>query len=106
MTSPAYNHLNKAIHLVKHYVGAQNEHGVHSPFVFRMLTESIYDKNRDPSFKRIESFRKQLLHDNREIAVIDLGAGSSYDGKLKTRSIREICSKFAKSPKHCRSEER
>src|SRR5688572_33358573 len=67
-----------------------------------MLTESIYDKNRDPSFKRIESFRKQLLHDNREIAVIDLGAGSSYDGKLKTRSIREICSKFAKSPKHCR----
>ncbi len=94
--------ISQAISFFRHYLSAGNEHRVHSPFVFRLLTESIYSKNPEPVFQKIESIRKKLLQDTCEINVTDLGAGSSFDGKLKKRTIQDITEKFAKSPRHCK----
>jgi len=94
--------LNKVISLTRHFLTAGNEHSVHSPFIFKLLMEGIYVKRNEPVFDKIELVRKQLLSDDREIEVLDLGAGSSFDGRLNKRSIADITRKFAKSPHHCR----
>ena len=85
-----------------YFIQAGNEHDVHSPFVFKLLTESIYSKKTDPSFEKIENLRKELKNDRTLINTTDLGAGSTHDGKIKSRTIREIAVKFAKTPKYCR----
>ncbi len=81
----------------KHWFFAGNEHDVHSPFVFKLLTEGVYSKTEIPEKNKIESIRSQLLSDKTSIDVVDLGAGSSYDGKVAARTIGEITRKFAKN---------
>jgi predicted O-methyltransferase YrrM len=72
-------------------------HGVHSPFVYELVTKVIPDNN-NTNFTAIESFRNQLLKDQREIEVTDLGAGSQVM-KSKKRKIADIASYSGKSPK-------
>jgi len=90
-----------AIAFLKHFFASVNEHGVHSPFLFKLLTQGIYNKKSYPETEAIERIRKQLKADHTCIQVTDLGAGSVVDGKAKTRSIAFICQSFAKSPKLC-----
>jgi len=49
---------------------------VHSPFVFKLLTECFYKKETKPGFKKVLAFREALLKDHQIIAVTDFGAGS------------------------------
>jgi predicted O-methyltransferase YrrM len=47
---------------------AGNEHSVHSPFVFDLLTKLIYNRVEYYSFKKIENLREELL-DSKKIIV-------------------------------------
>ena len=102
MSPVTLKHFSHSYNFLKHYVSAGNEHDVHSPFVFRLLTEAIYNRKNDVVFEKIELIRKELLHDKSEIEVIDLGAGSSFDGVMQKRSISDIAFKFAKPSRFCR----
>ena len=67
---------------------SKNQHGVHSPFVFDLLTKCIYLKN-NASVSAVErSFDKLATKDTRKIQVTDLGAGSATMGNL--RSVQKI----------------
>ena len=83
---------------LKYLWSSVNEHSIHSPFVFSLLTESVYLKKREPVFGDIESVRKALLHDERVIAVTDLGAGSKFDGNAGQRKVSDMTRRFAKNP--------
>ncbi|MDO9186507.1 MAG: class I SAM-dependent methyltransferase [Bacteroidia bacterium] len=48
---------------------AVNEHGVHSPFVFSLLTNVIYNKNEYYSFQKIEKVREELLSSKKIIKI-------------------------------------
>lgn len=87
---------------IRYYFAAVNEHGIHSPFVFRLLTEAVYLKGKEPSFETVEAIRSQLLADTREIAVTDLGAGSTYDGTAAKRKVSDMTRRFAKSKRYGR----
>lgn len=85
-----------------HWIRSVNEHGVHSPFLFKLLTEGVYKKEQHGLLSKIECIRLDLSKNESVLEVTDLGAGSTSDGKSPKRKISFICRSFAKSPKLCR----
>jgi len=81
-----------------HRFKAKTRHGVHSPFVYRLIDEVIYDFEPKKVYDEIEALRKQLLNDNRTINVIDLGAGSKVNNK-QTKKIGDIARNALKPPR-------
>lgn len=53
---------------------ANNKHDVHSPFVFKLLTEIIENKKNKPDYKFIKEYNQLLSDNTRVIEVSDLGA--------------------------------
>jgi predicted O-methyltransferase YrrM len=83
---------------LRHQLTAKNRHGTHSPFVYRLVDEVIYDFSEKKEYARIEEARKRLLNDTREITVTDLGAGSHLN-KSRVKQISTIAKNALKSPK-------
>lgn len=65
---------------------SKNEHGVHSPFVFRLVTKCFYDKKKYPEYDFLARYREVLLNNTDIIEVTDFGAGS----KVFTSNKRQI----------------
>ena len=84
-----------------HRLRGKNRHGTHSPFVYRLLDEVIYDHKRKDIYNDIESIRQELLSDNRVITVTDLGAGSLVDNN-KRKKISGIARHAPAPPKQAR----
>ena len=79
---------------------SKNEHAVHSPFVFDLVTKCFYDKKSkpDPSgsgseqakqYQVLKEYRNSLLENTNTIEVTDFGAGSKVF-KSNTREINKI----------------
>lgn len=68
---------------------SKNEHAVHSPFVFNVLTKCFYDKKSKPEYAILRNFRNSLLENKNDIEVTDFGAGSKVF-KSSTRAISKI----------------
>ncbi len=68
---------------------SKNEHGVHSPFVFELLTKCFYDCKSKPEYAILAAYRKSLLENKNTIEVTDFGAGSRVF-KSNTRQIAKI----------------
>lgn len=83
---------------IKHLFTANTRHGVHSPFVYRLVDEVIYDFKDKADYFEIENLRKKLLEDDRLITVTDLGAGSLMN-KQKQKRIKAIAKSALKSKK-------
>lgn len=80
---------------------SKNEHGVHSPFVFDLVTKCFYDKKskldlseseQGKQYRVLKNYRNSLLKNTNTIEVTDFGAGS----KVFKSNIRPI-SKIAKT---------
>lgn len=81
-----------------HRFKAKTRHGVHSPFVYRLVDKVIYDFESKNVYSEIEALRKQLLNDNRAINVIDLGAGSKVNNDQR-KKISDIARSALKPPR-------
>ncbi len=81
-----------------HRFKAKTRHGVHSPFVYRLIDEVIYDFEPKKVYIEIEALRKQLLNDNRTINVIDLGAGSKVNNDQQ-KKVSDIARNALKPPR-------
>lgn len=68
---------------------SKNEHAVHSPFVFSLLTKCFYDKKNKPEYAILKKYRKSLLENKNFIEVTDFGAGSRVF-KSNKRQISKI----------------
>jgi len=77
---------------------SKNEHGVHSPFVFNLLTKCFYDRKAKPEYSILKNYRKSLLQNNNFIEVTDFGAGSKVF-KSNRRQISKIAQTAGISPK-------
>ena len=66
-----------------------NQHGIHSPFVYDLVTKCFYDKAFYEGYDLLDSMRKELRKDTRQIEVHDIGAGSQYFS-AKQRAVKAI----------------
>ena len=84
------------IQYLKFLYRSTNQHGVHSPFVFNVITKCFYDKTKYEDYKSIANYRKELLSNKKKIKVNDLGIGSQKITSNE-RSIAEMA-KYAGTP--------
>jgi len=80
-------------HIFKSYLKffwqSKNEHGVHSPFVFDLVTKCFHDKTIYPEYEILKNYRNSLLENKNTIEVTDFGAGSRVF-KSNTREVYKI----------------
>ncbi|HTH81701.1 MAG TPA: class I SAM-dependent methyltransferase [Mucilaginibacter sp.] len=77
---------------------AKTRHGLHSPFVYRLVDKVIYDFQPKKVYLGPESVRDGLLNDNRIITITDLGAGSRVNNDRQKR-ISDIAKNALKPPR-------
>ncbi|OAB75755.1 O-methyltransferase [Cochleicola gelatinilyticus] len=67
-------------HQIKSYIqflfSSTNAHGVHSPFVYNLVTKCFYDKKKYKEYLLLKAHRKELTLTSETISVTDFGAGS------------------------------
>jgi predicted O-methyltransferase YrrM len=68
---------------------SKNEHAVHSPFVFTLITKCFYNKKPKSEYAVLERYRNSLLENKNTIEVTDFGAGSKVF-KSNKREIAKI----------------
>lgn len=90
--------LRFAKDFVLHQLRAKTRHGTHSPFVYRLVDEVIYDFNPKKVYDLVENRRRDLLSDNRVINVTDLGAGSHLNNN-REKKVSDIAKNALKPPK-------
>ncbi|GAA3614135.1 class I SAM-dependent methyltransferase [Flavivirga amylovorans] len=81
--------MYQIIQYIKFLIRSTNQHGVHSPFVYNLVTKCFYDKTSYDAYKHIINYKKDLLKNRESIEVTDLGAGSQVMEQRK-RNISSI----------------
>lgn len=71
------------------FSGHRKGHGIHSPFIFDIVSKIFRNKTQSEIVCKIEKIRKKLLHNQKLINVNDLGAGQ-YRNSSKTRKVSDI----------------
>ena len=61
---------------IRFLLKSTNQHGVHSPFVFDLITKCFYKKKQRTVYSKLEQYRVELLNNKNHINVTDFGAGS------------------------------
>jgi predicted O-methyltransferase YrrM len=64
-------------------------HGIHSPFIFDLITKVFNDKFRYEEYDEVEKMRDILSASDKEISVTEYGAGSKILG-TESRKIKDI----------------
>lgn len=96
-----YSPFQLALKYIRYYISASNGkgHGIHSPFVFDLVTKVLNDKARYLDYKKIERQRSLLLANETVIEVEDYGAGS-VKGLKKKRVVQQIAASSLKPQKY------
>ena len=81
--------IYQIIQYIKFLFKSTNQHGVHSPFVYDLITKCFYDQTNYSDYKAIIDYKKSLLTDHTKIKVTDLGAGSQVM-KHRERAVSDI----------------
>ncbi|WP_299064773.1 class I SAM-dependent methyltransferase [uncultured Polaribacter sp.] len=81
------------IYLIKEYLNfklkSSNEHGVHSPFVYNLVTKCFYKKTNIILWESFKKRKQQLLDNKTIIKVTDFGNGSKIF-KTNNRQVSKI----------------
>jgi predicted O-methyltransferase YrrM len=93
------NRWHEAKAWLKHFVQAKGPHGVHSPFVYHLITRVLRNKEKSQIYSSIERERKRLRKSNVTIEVQDFGAGSRHQNGSR-RVVGEIARTALQPSKH------
>ena len=75
-----------------------NQHGVHSPFVYQLVTQCFYNKEKFSAYKTLDNYRKSLLKNNTLLEIEDFGSGSRVF-KSQFRTVASIAKTAGSSVK-------
>lgn len=82
----------------KHQLTANNRHGTHSPFVYSLADEVIYDFSDKKVYGALEEQRKKLFNDDSDIEI----TRPEEDNRLKKKSkqkVKVLAKKVLKTPR-------
>lgn len=77
------------IEYLKFITKSSNQHGVHSPFVYNLVTKCFYKKTDNRLFKSFLQIKQHAISNKTFIKVTDFGAGSKVF-KSKNREVAKI----------------
>ncbi|MFM2200856.1 MAG: hypothetical protein RL040_56 [Bacteroidota bacterium] len=83
------NRWHEAKAFVRHYIRSKGPHGVHSPFVYRLITHVLRQRLNYSLYEAIEKERRNLMRSNDLLEVQDYGAGSRVQ-RGNQRMVKEI----------------
>lgn len=89
--------MYQIIAYIKFLWHSSNQHGVHSPFVYSLVTRCFYDRKKRPAYEKIKAYRKSLLKNKETIKVSDFGAGSRVF-KSNSRKVSDIAKNAGITP--------
>ncbi|MGK0427233.1 MAG: putative O-methyltransferase YrrM [Ulvibacter sp.] len=89
------------ISYLKFLVKSTNQHGIHSPFVFNLVTQCFYDKTNFSGYTKLADHRKRLCNSSKSIDITDFGQGSRVF-KSNKREIAAIAKNAGISKKRQR----
>lgn len=90
--------MHQFLSYIKFLIKSTNQHGVHSPFVYHLLTKCLYKKENFPEFEILEEHRNSLLNGNSTIEITDFGSGSRVF-KSNKRAVAKIAKVAGITPK-------
>ncbi|TVZ25601.1 methyltransferase family protein [Gillisia sp. Hel_I_86] len=68
--------MHQILAYIKFLYKSTNQHGVHSPFVYDLLTKCLYSKENNPHKNKFQEYYTKLRNDKKTIKVTEFGAGS------------------------------
>lgn len=68
---------------------SKNQHGIHSPFVYQLITKCFYDKSNYPAYTIWQSVQQAYFKSKQILEMDDVGAGS-HVFKSQKRSIAAV----------------
>ncbi len=78
-----------------------NQHGIHSPFVYNLITKCFYDTQKRSAYALLKKYRSHLINNQEHITISDFGAGSRVF-KSNKRKIAAIAKKAGVSSKRAK----
>jgi predicted O-methyltransferase YrrM len=107
VSSLVQNAIPRSWRYLKYLLLSKGKHGIHSPFVFDLLTNTIENDGEYYAFEDLERLRNRLLNNHDIINVTDFGAGSSTRSSgfvipTYKRKISDIAQHSLQSPKYAK----
>lgn len=84
--------------LFRYLFSAQNQHGLHSPFVFDLYRNTIEKDGLLPDFEPIQQIRNAMRQRSEQIQITDFGAGSKINTS-SVRAVRDVARNSEKPPR-------
>ena len=81
--------MNLFLKYLKFLTKSSNQHGVHSPFIYNLITKGFYTKTNKKLLYSFIKIKQQLLDNKTTIKVTDFGSGSKIF-KSNNRKVAKI----------------
>ena len=82
--------MHQLLSYIKFRSKAKNQHGVHSPFIYKLVTECLNDKTKHPEYDRLKNYRQDLKSSKTTLNIKELGMGSRTMGSSKRKVSKMV----------------